>query len=891
MPKPKAPKRGMALFVGAAACAVCAGVFLAGGFDRLDRFGLAEHLRHLSGVRADESIVMIDIDDPAIEAIGGWPWPRRRLADAVTVLSDAGARRIVLDVLLSDAAPPRLQPDPAFVFGPGEWSLLGDADAPTLIDDDAELARAMRMAGSVILPVVGRSGDGRPGGSPRAVRAADAHLAKVLASDFSVTRDEAAAGAPTELSPELVERRYESVKRRVARELARAALEAEEDVGFGAFVKAVLPGLGDDVIDPSRAILWTAFASERGRRSVLDRLPRRAEAGRVASESREEGAPAVEIAAPLERFAEAAAGFGFVSGANRDELGMVWGVPARLRIGERYCVPLGLAALPELVSSEPPALVPDPGELLLQWHVPGSGDWRDSFAHIPITQVLHVASLRRTQAENHRRIRMFYDRLLRVRHRETQHLLQEYIDAVLAMRQAEADGAAAGAEVRATVEAAEADARAWLERTHPLWAGLEPENEQDAQEREEILALAAFSRRADGMLATNKRMRGEELAAMAGVRQLVEGRTCFVGHTGTGVADLVSTPVYDLLPGVMVHANVMNCALHRAFVGRISRLAELVVLIVCGLLAALAASRFSVRRGLLAALLLGGVVVAVGAAAFVIENLYVATVPMAATIGASWAAAGVQRQLIDERARRRLRRALEQYTSPEVAAEIVGKVSGEAMAPTEVEVTCFVCDLSGFTALSERLGPRRTRDLLNPYLDHVAQHVFAAGGLVNKFIGDGVFAFFNAPIRECSDHASAAVRCARAIVSGWEDVRRRVNLAVGEDVDLRLRIGIATGEAFVGDYGGSVKLDYTCIGDTANVAARLEAMNKRFGTTIMVLEETAERAKLGEEFAALLGERVPGRGGALNVRCFPAPAVARTGETSEATPARSASTG
>lgn len=869
MPKPKAPKRGMALVVGGAVVAVCAGMFVLGGFDRLDRFGLAEHLRHLSSVAADESIVMIDIDDSAIEAIGGWPWPRRRLADAVSVLHEAGAEQIVLDILLSDPTPPRLQPDPAFVFGPGNWSAVGEASEPTLIDDDAELARAIAQAGNVILPVVGMTDDTRSSGSSRTVVAADAYLADLLARNFSVTREEAAAGAPDELSTETIERRYESVKRRVAQKLARAAMRGNAEVEFAAFVKDVLPELGDDVIQPSRAILWTAFASERGRRAVLDRLPRIAGGERAASAG--DGMGSVQITAPLEPFAEAAAGFGFVSGARRDKLGMVWGVPSRMDLGGRYCAPLGLAAVPSSISDE--SLVPkaDSRELLLQWHVPGSGDWRDSFTHVPITRVLHVASLWRTQAENDRRVRIFYENLMRARHEGTQHLLQEYFDAVLALRQAEANGGASDTSARTVVDAAEKDARVWLERMHSDWVALDPADEDEAAEREKLLGLAAFAIRADGMLETNVRLRAEEVAAMADLRELLKGRTCFVGHTGTGVADLVSTPVFDVLPGVMVHANVMNCALHQAFVERVSRLTELVALVACGLFAAAAASRFSVRRGLAAAVLLGIAVVGSGAAAFAMGDLYLATAPITATIGLSWAAAGVQRQLIDERARRRLRRALEQYTSPEVAAEIVGKVSDVAMVPTEVEVTCFVCDLAGFTALSERLGPARTRELLNPYLDHVAQHVFAEGGLVNKFMGDGVFAFFNAPIRECPDHAAAAVRCARAILSGWDDVRRRVNDAVGEDVDLRLRIGIATGSAFVGDYGGSVKLDYTCIGDTANVAARLEALNKKLGTTITVLEETADRAKLGSEFAVLRGEHVPGRGGALDVRCFPSP--------------------
>jgi adenylate cyclase len=133
--------------------------------------------------------------------------------------------------------------------------------------------------------------------------------------------------------------------------------------------------------------------------------------------------------------------------------------------------------------------------------------------------------------------------------------------------------------------------------------------------------------------------------------------------------------------------------------------------------------------------------------------------------------------------------------------------------------------------------------------------------LVNKFMGDGIFAFFNAPIWPCANHGEQACACALASQTALTRLNRETKAAVGEE-GLVMRIGLATGEAFVGDYGSDTKLDYTCIGDTANLASRLEKACKVLGTSILVNEGTRRQA--GDRFAfrplgrlALPGKQAP----------------------------------
>ena len=134
------------------------------------------------------------------------------------------------------------------------------------------------------------------------------------------------------------------------------------------------------------------------------------------------------------------------------------------------------------------------------------------------------------------------------------------------------------------------------------------------------------------------------------------------------------------------------------------------------------------------------------------------------------------------------------------------------MSPVPATVTCFFSDLQSFTELSERLGPERTRVVLNPYLQRMSQLLVEHEALVNKFMGDGIFAFFNAPIWPCSNHSERACSCALASLPALSKLNRE-SIATTGDEPLVMRIGLATGETFVGDDRAGV--DSTSHGESA----------------------------------------------------------------------------
>jgi len=500
------------------------------------------------------------------------------------------------------------------------------------------------------------------------------------------------------------------------------------------------------------------------------------------------------------------------------------------------------------------------GQTLINWtRTPGVRTWSDVFRHIPVARILEIALNRQAIEENRIRPRLEWGKLVALRHKETIASYNDYArlvnERLYLERQAEttevlrSDHDQRIAKLDEAIASIESQAAVWLRRMHSEWGKTTPVNDEERAQRVQIYRM--YSELIDGALerrldAANARLDERNQGLISELQPQIADRICLVGYTASAQADMVSTPVFDRMPGVMAHANVINMVLTGAYVQRLAWWANGLVMVLAGL----CASWFASRRGAVTSLLMaagtGALLLLGGTTCFRFLDTYVATIPALLAIVIPWGGVTVFRQLTEERARRDFERALSLYVSPAVAARIAERSDRSDLAPQPAQVTCFFSDLQGFTRLSERLGPERTRDVLNPYFESLARALHTHGGLVNKFIGDGVFGFFNAPILPCANHAAAA--CASAL----EAVRRisATGVSTGHNTKrerLVVRIGLASGAAFVGDYGSDAKLDYTCIGDTVNVASRLEGLNKALGTTILVNDACREQA--GDEFA------------------------------------------
>jgi adenylate cyclase len=180
------------------------------------------------------------------------------------------------------------------------------------------------------------------------------------------------------------------------------------------------------------------------------------------------------------------------------------------------------------------------------------------------------------------------------------------------------------------------------------------------------------------------------------------------------------------------------------------------------------------------------------------------------------------------RQRELIRATFSRYVSPKVVKEMIERPS-LAIEGNRREMTFIFTDVAGFTTMSEAIGTQELADVLNAYLDGVCQVILRYDGTVDKFIGDAVFAIFNAPTDQ-PDHAERAVKCGLeidAFAEGFREMQNARNVPFGAT-----RVGIHTGTATIGNFGSLQRMEYTALGDAVNTASRLEGLNKYFGTRI-----------------------------------------------------------
>ena len=386
-----------------------------------------------------------------------------------------------------------------------------------------------------------------------------------------------------------------------------------------------------------------------------------------------------------------------------------------------------------------------------------------------------------------------------------------------------------------------------------------------------------------GMISASHQAIGEledVVADLAGrLRAILEGKLCLIGYTATSLADTKPIPTTENAPGVMTHANLLNGLLQGRVVHWATRPINVVIAVLAGVVVSLISVRLPPR---LAAWLVMFAVVAyvalAGAVAFFNYAYWIALTPPVGTMVVSFFAITVFRYVYIDAERRQLATALGQYTTKEIARQMAE--NPELCRRAEMrEVTAVFTDLKGFTPISERIGAARTQEVLNVCLGRFTEVMLRHEGMVNKFIGDGIFVFWNPVIYPQADHAQRACTTAVDLLASLEELRLEQRRRGGDAVfeELVLRVGLATGSAIVGPCGSEQKYDYTCIGDSVNVAARLESANKFYGTQLLVSDAT--RVQVGDafEFRPLGGVRVKGKRQAVPVHEL----LGRAGQVSE----------
>jgi adenylate cyclase len=332
------------------------------------------------------------------------------------------------------------------------------------------------------------------------------------------------------------------------------------------------------------------------------------------------------------------------------------------------------------------------------------------------------------------------------------------------------------------------------------------------------------------------------------------GKIVLVGINAEGYADVVPTPLSKDFPGVELHATALDNLLQ----GDALRVAEVGGwLAAAGTLAGTAVV-FALPGTLWPALALLLVLLATTAAAFAAFAAGVLLPVAPPLLGAALAGAGsfVWRLGFEGRKRREMRRAFTSYMAPEVVHQVLADPDRVQLGGEVRQVTLLFTDLAGFTGLAEHVRPHELVAFLNDYFTRMCDCVLAQRGVIDKFIGDSIMAMFGAPVPQ-PDQAERAVLAALGMFDAMHGLGAELEHRGWPPVGTR--IGIHCGEAVVGNMGSNKRFDYTAVGDTVNLASRLEGANKAFGTRCLVSEPVwaavAERV-LGREVGLV---RVKGR--------------------------------
>ncbi len=340
------------------------------------------------------------------------------------------------------------------------------------------------------------------------------------------------------------------------------------------------------------------------------------------------------------------------------------------------------------------------------------------------------------------------------------------------------------------------------------------------------------------------------------------GKYVLYGFSAPGLKDLRPTPVDGNYPGVGIHATLLDNLLEREAMADAPR-GWVWVFGLALALAGAAGTRYSrtAWQSVVAMALLIPIPLAAGAAGYVLGVWWPVPEGLAG-LGLALGGGVIINYATEGRQKRFIKSAFKQYLGEAVIDQIIADPSRLALGGEKKELTMFFSDLEKFSSFSEKLEPAQLIELLNAYLSDMGAVIMEEGGYLDKYIGDAIVAFWNAPLAQ-GDHAlravRAALRCQRRLAERQAELS-----AMAAGMPVRMRVGLNTGDVVVGNMGSSARFNYTMLGDAANLASRLEGANKAFGTYLLVAESTwrlLQGAVPGRELGRLqvVGRRQPVR--------------------------------
>jgi adenylate cyclase len=336
----------------------------------------------------------------------------------------------------------------------------------------------------------------------------------------------------------------------------------------------------------------------------------------------------------------------------------------------------------------------------------------------------------------------------------------------------------------------------------------------------------------------------------------VEGRIIMVGTSAPGLLDLRATPIDAAVPGIDIQAQVVEHLLSGQFLERpdYSLALEEFIIVALGIMLAVVLPRVSATISGIIGLNTIGFVLLGGWAAFHYGNVLIDSAYPALALGFITATITFYTYHTVERQRGQIRFAFGQYLAPALVEHLANSPEKLVLGGEEREMTMLLSDVRGFTTICEsyKNDPQAVTSLINRLLNPLTNVIVSHEGTIDKYMGDAVMAFWNAPLN-VPDHEQKACAAALQMIDRLAVLNRErqaeANAAGQPFLPMRIGLGINTGRCLVGNLGSDLRFNYSVLGDPVNVAARLEGQTKFYGVPIIIGPKTGEKAK--EKFAIL----------------------------------------
>lgn len=322
----------------------------------------------------------------------------------------------------------------------------------------------------------------------------------------------------------------------------------------------------------------------------------------------------------------------------------------------------------------------------------------------------------------------------------------------------------------------------------------------------------------------------------------LKGKIALIGTTAPGLLDLRATPVGEAYPGVEIHANLITGMLDGTIKLKPPYVlgAEIVLLLLAGLVMVILLPILSPLRATLATLIVLLVVVTINLVFWYHGNLVLPLGSSLLMVLVLFALNMSYGYFVESRAKRQFTDLFGQYVPPELVEEMSRNPESYSMEGRKAELSVLFSDIRGFTTISEGLVPDELTRLMNEYLTAMTEVVRKNRGTLDKYIGDAIMAFWGAPVSDAL-HARQAVITAMQMQAALPAVNK-VFAAKGWP-EIKIGVGVNTGEMTVGDMGSTVRKAYTVMGDAVNLGSRLEGITKQYGVGILVGEQSRKAIK------------------------------------------------